>query len=124
MKRLGFALFSIAGLAACVSGGPAPGVVAGQPFPISPGEHVALPDRSRLHYVELVDDSRCPPDVHCIRAGDATVAFSFTPAGGIPERITLNTDEPASVAIGRWQLQLLELSRGPAPVATMRADAR
>lgn len=122
MKR-DLSILLLAGLVACASGGAARGVVAGQPFSISPGEHVTLPDRATLHYVGVLDDSRCPPDVQCIRAGDATVAFDFTPARGTRQKITLNTDAPASAAIGRWQLHLLDLARGPAPVATLRMDA-
>jgi hypothetical protein len=114
----------IAALAACASGGTAQGVSPGQAFVMQPGERVVLPDQAALHYIGVVNDSRCPPDVQCIRAGDATVAFEFTPTGGAQQEVTLNTDAPASLPVGSWQLHLLALARGEAPEATMRVDAK
>lgn len=114
----------VAALAACASGGTALGVSPGQAFMMQPGERVVLPDQSALRYTGVVNDSRCPPDVQCVRAGDATVAFEFTPTSGAQQEVTLNTDAPASMSIGSWQLHLLALTRGETPEATMRVDAR
>ncbi|HEY0662398.1 MAG TPA: hypothetical protein VGD21_13885 [Lysobacter sp.] len=124
MNRSVSMLVLVTALAACASAGTARGVSPGQAFMMQPGERVALPDQSALHYVGVVNDSRCPPDVQCIRAGDATVAFEFTPSGGAKQDVTLNTDSPTSLPIGSWQLHLLALARGEAPEATVRVDAR
>ena len=54
----------------------------GQPVTLQVSEQIALPGDAMLRYVGVTADSRCPPGVQCIRAGDADVAFEFTPAGG------------------------------------------
>lgn len=94
----------------------------GQPIPMAPGERIALPDGASLRYVEVVADSRCPPGVQCIRAGDADVAFEFNEAGQTARRIVVNTDPPATAAIGKWRLRLLALAFGESPKATVQVD--
>lgn len=118
-------------LAACASGiagdGTAGGsdgtdakVADGRSFTLRPGQSVTLADDSRLRYVRLVNDSRCPPDVECVWAGDAIVAFEWSPAGGAPQSFELHTGkEPRSHAIGGRRLVLKSLERGPAPAATL-----
>ena len=50
-----------------------------------------LPDGATLRHVTVPQDSRCPPDVQCIRAGDADIEFAFTPlAARTVDRATLN----------------------------------
>lgn len=116
--------FLIATLGGCASTGAAPAVALGQPMIMTPGERVALPAGASLRYVEVTDDSRCRPDVQCIRAGDANVVFEFTQASASAQRITLNTAaQPATAAIGDWQLKLIALSFDAAPRATVRVDA-
>ena len=39
------------------------------------GETARLADGSRLSYLRLVNDSRCPPGVQCVWAGDAEIAL-------------------------------------------------
>ncbi|WP_119717747.1 hypothetical protein [Cognatilysobacter tabacisoli] len=111
-------------LAACATPGAGRAVAADRPFTMVPGETVALPDASRLRYVEVAADSRCPVDVVCIRAGDADVVFGFTAAGNGEQRVTVNTDAKAPTPIGAWQLRLLALARGDAPTATLQVSAR
>lgn len=94
----------------------------GQPLTLQVGERVALPGDAALRYVGVTADSRCPPGVQCIRAGDADAAFEFTPAGGAPVAVTLNTPESPSAAIGDWQLRLLSLDFGEAPQVTVQVD--
>jgi hypothetical protein len=113
-------------LAACSSiAGPGQGVAMGQSFELSPGQQVQLADRGTLRYDALVNDSRCRPDVQCIWAGDATLAFVWTPRSGADERFTLRT-QPADVARhalgGDLTLQLLSLGQGSAPAATLRVE--
>jgi len=108
-------------LAGCATRGAA--VAEGARFTLAPGEQVSLPDASTLRYAGLANDSRCPPDVMCIRAGDADALFQHS-ADGSGAPVTLNTERQRSARIGRWRLQLLELApRGTPPVATLRIDA-
>jgi hypothetical protein len=114
-------LAALALLSGCATDG---AVVTGSDFTMSAGEQVSLPDASRLRYIGIANDSRCPPDVTCIRAGDADVLFDHAAAGSAPSRIALNTERTRSAALGKWQLQLVGLaSRGTPPAVTLRIDA-
>lgn len=93
----------------------------GQPITMSPGQQLALPDGAGLCYVEVAADSRCPPGVQCLRAGDADVVFEFAETAQGARRITVNTDPPATATIGPWQLRLLALGFGR-PTATVQID--
>ena len=109
------------GLAACASAGHRT-AIAGQPVMLRPGEQLVLPDGATLRYQRVVADSRCPPDVQCIHAGDADVAFEFLPADGAPLSVTLNTARAPEAPIGGWQLRVLALEFGRQPRATVRLD--
>lgn len=115
-------------LAACASGtagtaGSAASVADATPFDLRPGETAVLADASRLQYVRLVEDSRCPPDVQCVWAGDAIVAFQWTPANGAAEAFELHTGlEPRSRVVGARTLTLRSLDRGAQPRATLQVD--
>lgn len=88
-----------------------------------PGEQVAFADYSALRYVGLSSDSRCPPDVQCIHAGNAVAAFRWTPAAGTTVDFNLNTpDQPRARDLGGRRLSLLSLGRGTAPQATLRIE--
>ena len=110
------ALATLMLLAGCATTRPVP---MGLEFTLSPGERVALPDASTLHYAGIANDSRCPPDVQCIRAGDADVLVDHV-RDGRAARIVLNTERTRSAPLGDAQLQLIEVGRGAAPPATFR----
>lgn len=120
-RNLLLACLMVSTLPACASGG-ASVAPTGQPIVMQVGERVVLPDRSTLRYVGVTADSRCPPGVQCIRAGDADVAFEHTPDGGSAAAVTLNTPEAASTVVAGWRLQLLSLAFGQAPAATVQVD--
>lgn len=122
MHRLLLTATAIVALGACASGG-STGATPGQAFSLSPGESVQLPDRATLRYVRVSQDSRCPPGVQCIRAGDADVVFEFTPAGGHASEVNVNLPESPDAAMQAWRLRLLSLEFGDAPRATVRVDA-
>lgn len=109
-------------LGACATSSPGRVAAIGQAFTLLPGQRITLPDDATLRYLQVTADSRCPPDVQCIRAGDADVAFEFVPASGAPISIILNTPEAPNAPIGDWQLRLLALEFGQAPRATVQVD--
>jgi hypothetical protein len=123
-------------LAACASGtagGEAQGseppsetsakIADGASFRMPLGQSVVLADDSQLRYLRLVNDSRCAPDVQCVWAGDAIVAFEWAPSDGAAQRFELHTGlEPRSHAIGGRKLVLESLERGAAPAATLRVE--
>ena len=87
------------------------------------GAQVTLPDATQLHYVGIANDSRCPPKVQCIRAGDADVLFDLV-RDGASTRITLNTERTLAAPAGAWTLHLVALAQGAAPRVTLRIDPR
>ena len=89
------------------------------------GETARLADGSRLAYLRLENDSRCPPDVQCVWAGDAEIALRWQPAAGRAQDIALRTASPrgdSSARIGERSVTLVALERGIAPRATLRID--
>lgn len=127
LKRL-LAGCALLPLAACTMVAAAPGtsrvVEDGRQYVLHPGEQLTLADQGRVRYLRLVNDSRCAPDVQCIWAGDAEVAFEWTPARGQAQGFSLHTGvAPRDQAVGTRRLALVSLARGPAPAATIRLDA-
>jgi len=96
---------------------------AGQSTSMTQGENVRLPDGGILRYVQVTQDSRCPPGVQCIRAGDADLEFAYYPAvWHTPTRITPNLPEAPTKPIGAWNLTVEQLTFGDAPKVTVRID--
>lgn len=100
------------------------GMAAGVPTALAPGERARLPDGSQLAYLRLRSDSRCPPRVTCIHAGWAEIDTEFVTVAGAHTTLLLSTRPGAGVAdTGAWRFELVELGRGPSPVARLRASA-
>lgn len=95
----------------------------GQTFTMHAGEQVTLADASALRYVRVTNDSRCPPGVQCIWAGDAEVAFEWTSASGATTAFSLHTGkDPKQQVLGERRLTLGSLARGEAPDAELRIE--
>ena len=122
----GFLAVSMLALAACATptGGSARVIGDGQSFSMRPAESVTFADHSQLRYMRLVADSRCRPDVQCIRAGDAEIALQWTPATGATQDFSLKTppEQPHSRDLGARRLTLVSLDRGEAPQAQFRIE--
>ncbi|GAB2832619.1 hypothetical protein GCM10022221_34200 [Actinocorallia aurea] len=80
----------------------------GQAFTLAPGATAALAGSSaKVSFTGVSADSRCPVDVECVWAGDATVELA-TPDGPL----TLHTLPPATtppVRLGPYRLTLVTL---------------
>lgn len=118
----GVAVVLAAGLlAACAAGlPPARPVAAGEVTVLRPGDAVRLPDASTLRYLRVLGDSRCPPRVVCIHAGEASVLVEHA-AVGATHRLVLSTRAEGAVHSAGWVLELVDLGRGTAPAAHLRA---
>ncbi|UHQ24676.1 hypothetical protein LVB77_08300 [Lysobacter sp. 5GHs7-4] len=123
MSRLFAALLSLTALSACASGGAGTTGGDGLEATLKPGEQVTLSDRSRLRYVGVSNDSRCPPKVQCIRAGDADAHFEFEAAGAAAQTLVFNTERATRLNAGAWTIELTALSQGDAPTATVKVGA-
>lgn len=95
----------------------------GSSFTMRPGEAVKLSDRSTLRYVTVKSDSRCRPDVQCIHAGNAVLAFESTSSGGRAQSFELNSsDQPDSRTLGSMQVTLQSLSFDAEPSAQLTVE--
>ncbi|MGH8032270.1 MAG: hypothetical protein ACREO8_07890 [Luteimonas sp.] len=93
-------------------------------FALAFGERVQLAGRGTLRYVRVANDSRCPPDVRCVWAGDAEVEFEWVDASGKAESFTLHTGRgDRSRSLDGRALTLESLARGTEPSAQMRIAA-
>jgi len=101
---------------------PARTVALGQDFPVDVGESVTIAGEGlTVTYVEVMADSRCPPDVQCIWAGNATIAVALAKAGEPSATVPLNTMEgPKTAAYSSYTVALLDLAWGPSPTARLR----
>ena len=136
MRRIA-SLLAIALLAGCVGAAPSPQPPAGEDSPmhdhapqtvtLGVGERAILMDGSQLTYLRLVNDSRCPPDVQCVWAGDATIVMRWTPAAGamVAQDFVLHTTlDPKSFNTGSRTITLQALERGDAPKATLQVESK
>jgi hypothetical protein len=119
----------VLGLAACTAAATgaradAPRVSEGDSFTMLPGTAVSVSGDGTLRYLRVVNDSRCKPDVQCVWAGDAEVAFEWTPSAGAADAFNLHTGKgDKSHAIGRHVLVLAGLGREPAFEAQLKLEA-
>jgi hypothetical protein len=70
-----------------------------------------------VRFDDVPNDSRCPVDVQCITAGDATVALRVSGGGAADATHELHTlAAPHEARHGSWQITLVKLE--PRPVST------
>jgi hypothetical protein len=93
-------------------------VALGKPFKLEAGNGVAaaryIPTNWNLEFVHVVSDSRCPPKVNCVWAGDAVLELRVF-KGKQTQALTLHTGlEPRSATVMglKLTLQKLEPAKG------------
>ena len=106
-------------LCACASVAPAPLPAEAT---LTPGQRMALPDRVRLEYVGTYDDSRCPPNVQCIHAGDARVLLRIGTEGDVRNLALFASKQGQPRGVGPWGVTWRQLAPGAAPAATLRVE--
>ena len=89
---------------------------------VSQGEWVRVgADELDLRFVRVTEDSRCPINARCIRAGSAKIEVEMGAPGARTTRAILVTpDEPKGATYGAFDIAALELQPGreigkPAP---------
>ena len=120
-------IFAAIALTACTTTGaqPANTLADGASITLAPGESALLADVSRIEYLRLVNDSRCPPDVQCVWAGDAVIALRWIPASGTAQEFELHTmPRQRAFVVGTRTITLQALERGETPRATLQVDAK
>lgn len=76
-------------IAACATAAPATGT----PIPLIEHQSTTVAPGAVLTY-DSVNDSRCPPDVHCVMAGKVVYSFTLKQRDTL-EHFTLTPGEPA-----------------------------
>ncbi|MFZ1700777.1 MAG: hypothetical protein WBO10_03695 [Pyrinomonadaceae bacterium] len=91
-------------------------------FEIKVGQQTKA-DQGRLtiKFVEIVEDSRCPPDAQCIWAGNAKIRLAISKGKSAPTFIELNTNlDPKSKSLSGYEIELVGLTqRNPASMSMM-----
>lgn len=99
----------------------------GEPFTLKPGATARLGEgRVTVGFTAVTADSRCPEDVQCVQAGEATVSVWLSTPGTPREDVRMTTgprDNP--VMAGGYELALQALTPVPSTKRTVRpADYR
>jgi hypothetical protein len=122
--RFAAAVLSLLVLVACRTpvsdtGGLDANQVRGDTLVLAPGQEVRVGAAFRVAFLEVSSDSRCPTDVVCIWAGNATVEIGLAVGMGPTYPFTLNTLlDPRSVDFSGYRVTLVDLT--PYPVSTRR----
>ncbi len=97
-------------LIAC-SSAMAPSAVPDQDFDLRAGESAHLEGSDLVvRFVSVPSDSRCPVDVQCFHAGDATVRLHVEGGGAAEKFLELHTNaEPKEGVQGSLLIRLLDL---------------
>jgi hypothetical protein len=87
----------------------------GDQFLLAAGESASIPEINlRVRFLGVLADSRCPLDVLCVSAGDATVLLEVAPLNGDAKTDTLHTDsDPHFIQVARAELRLVRLDPYP-----------
>ena len=73
-----------------------------------------LPDGSRLQYLNVTNDSRCPRKVVCVHAGSADANFRYLPVNGTPYAFTMKIPQEQVRRIGNYYMRIDSLEQiGP-----------
>lgn len=85
------------------------------PFTLEPGQTATFaPNSSSVTFISVESDSRCPSDVQCVWAGEATVNLKidgFKPTNDNIQAYSITTmDNKLNLGIGEGTSYILELS--------------
>jgi hypothetical protein len=104
-------------LASCSSGSPsrATTVPYDEDFALGVGQTAAVSDTDLVvRLVQVADDSRCPEDVQCVTAGDATVRLAVRAGRGTEQALELRTfGEAAEARFEAYRIRLQLLAPRP-----------
>jgi hypothetical protein len=92
---------------------PAREVGPGEAATLAVGHSAAIRGTGVRFRLDAISDSRCPSDVRCVSAGDATAVLTFTGAGaGRTDTLHL-IREPRVTSYGGYRIELLDIQPPP-----------
>ncbi|MGB7070058.1 MAG: hypothetical protein WBD22_11240, partial [Pyrinomonadaceae bacterium] len=69
----------------------------------------------KIHFIEMVEDSRCPTDVDCIWAGNAKIKINASKQGKTSKIVELNTGQGDNhFKFEGYKIELTDLNPKPA----------
>lgn len=91
--------------------GPAGAPALGEAFSLREKQSVVVgAENVSVTFERVVSDSRCPVDVQCIQAGEATIALVVQAPGGDRTPLTLSTrGDQSAGTVGAWDVALTGL---------------
>jgi hypothetical protein len=109
-------LISCLALSACNSA-TRPSDARNQMFTLAPGQIATTKVAAiRIQFVAVTSDSRCPIDLNCLLAGDATVNLNVQSSTGTAQSYDLHTASPQGVVHDGATITLTQLT--PSPIST------
>jgi hypothetical protein len=112
-----------------MAGAPSQQAALGQDFQLARGATAAV-DRLTVRFTAVIEDSRCPLGVQCIRAGEAKVHLELH-TGNQADDVVLSTDgrQQRYASLGAYDVRLVALNpprrtdvAHPRYVATLRVS--
>jgi hypothetical protein len=77
------------------------------------GEQKTVAGRLKIHFLEVIDDSRCPEGTACVWAGNAKVKLMLS-VGRKHQEFELNSDlSPTSIDYDGYRIKFVSLTRKP-----------
>lgn len=99
---------------------PPPLVALGETVTIRPGADVQLENGYVLRFTGVTNDSRCPVDVQCIWAGEATIELALIYSDtSQPLEITMPGGDAARLTDGALDVEVLSLAPEPRSTVTI-----
>jgi hypothetical protein len=131
MRTMRFAALAL--VAACASGGrPSVPAALDRDFRLERGETAAVgAEGLTVRFIAVVEDSRCPLGVQCVRAGEAKVQLALRAPGSGGDNLILATEggQPRYASFATYDVHLVALEPRRRPddphppyVATLRVS--
>jgi hypothetical protein len=121
MKALLLASVVVASLVGCDSS-TAPSAALDQDFTLAPGDRASITGtNTRVRFLRVDGDSRCPAGAFCITGGDALVKIEVQ-NGGATQPFDLHTGTMAPITVGTMTIALVSLMPYPFSSRTIAPD--
>lgn len=93
--------------------------ILGEPFTLKVGQSANLAEVDlTLSFISVTQDSRCPSDVTCIRAGDATIVLTVTAMNGERDELSLTLASNGEATAQSFDVAVTVSNLLPYPVST------
>jgi hypothetical protein len=92
---------------------PAREVGPGEAARLAVGHSAAIRGTGVRLRLDAISDSRCPADVRCISAGDATAVLTFTGAAAVRTDTVHLLREPRATSYGGYRIELMDIQPAP-----------